>query len=248
MMWNLPNPKPTTINPKAARYERGTTSVRSFVDRQVSFVILSGSSSQAISILERVLTMPIKPTTAQIGNLVDIIRHGRLSPDGTRRPVNLVQMKKNIDDLETLSIETRQLIKWEIEAALRRTDNRGANKIFGIKSKDEEARETLSRIYEDLCGRYNFDTNTVGNGVKVGGDMIAGRVYVDVYFSFKNSQSWHTTYAWIQDIKGADPCFKVAIYCNSRDDASLIDTYFSLNNEGKAVALFQQYLERLLAM
>ena len=190
--------------------------------------------------------MSRKPTATQIADLLDIIRHGKSSSDGTRSPANLAQIKRNVEANEELNAEDRAMLLDEIHVALRRTDKRLANKIYG--PQEDKAKQKLSQIYSDLSKKYDFSANTVGNGVKIGGDMIAGRVDVDVYFSYKNDAKWHCTFAWIQELDDPDAYFKVAIYQHSREDASLVDTCFPLHEEDKAVALYQQHLERLLVM
>lgn len=189
--------------------------------------------------------MPRKPTAAEIAELLDTIRHGKLLADGSRKPANLVKIKDNVERHKHLSDEDRALLLAEIQIALRRTDTRAANKLYG--PKEDEAKQKLTQIYSDLIQEYDFSANQVSNGIKAGGDMIAGRVYIDVYFSYKNKAKWHSTFAWIQDDDEQAPYFKVAIYQNSREDASLVDTCFQLQAEEQAIALYKQHLDRLIA-
>ena len=190
--------------------------------------------------------MPRKPTPAEIAELIDTIRHGKLLADGTRKPANLVKIKDNVERHKQLSDEDRALLLAEVQVALRRTDTRTANKLYG--PKEDDAKQKLNQIYSNLTQKYDFSDNQVGNGIKAGGDMIAGRVYIDVYFSYKNKSKWHSTFAWLQDALDQEPYFKVAVYQNSREDASLVDTCFPLHEEDEAICLYQQHLDRLLAM
>jgi hypothetical protein len=190
------------------------------------------------------IDMPLKPTPTHIANILDIIRHGHLNSDGTRRPANLAQLKKNVETTVDLSDDDRAMLLDEIKGALRKTNNRIANKIYG--PREDEAKANLERIFKQLSIKYDLSDNHVGNGVKIGGDMIAGRVFVDVYFSFKNGDKWHTTFAWIQDNPESGPYFKVANYRNSREDPSLVEECFPLEKEAAAIDLYEQHLQRLL--
>ena len=189
-------------------------------------------------------SLPVRKS--QLANIVDIFRHGKLCSDGMRRPANLLQLKLNVERKLPPGSKQRLKILKEIQVALRRTDTRTANKLYG--PKEDDAKQKLSQIYSNLIQKYDFSANQVGNGIKAGGDMIAGRVSIDVYFSYKNKAKWHTTFAWIQDADDQEPYFKVAIYQNSREDSSLVDTCFPLHEEDKAVALYQHHLERILVM
>lgn len=191
------------------------------------------------------LPLPTRATFCHLDNIVDIIRHGKLCSDGARKPANLIQLKLNVERKLPPASKQRLKILKEIQVALRRTDTRTANKLYG--PKEDNAKQKLNQIYSNLIQKYDFSANQVGNGIKAGGDMIAGRVYIDVYFSYKNKAKWHSTFAWIQDDDEQAPYFKVAIYQNSREDASLVDTCFQLQEEEQAIALYKQHLDRLIA-
>ena len=185
-------------------------------------------------------------TSSQLVNIVDIIRNGKLCSNGMRKPANLLQLKFNVERNLPPASKQRLGILKEFQTALRRTDSRTANKLYGPKEGD--AKQKLNQIYSSLIQKYDVSANQVGNGIKAGGDMISGRVYIHVYFSYKNKSKWHSTFAWLQDADDQEPYSKVAIYQNSREDASLVDTCFPLHEEDSAICLYQQHLDRLLAM
>jgi hypothetical protein len=188
------------------------------------------------------MTRTLTPT--EIANLIDMIRYGRLNSDGTRTPINLVQMTRNIKNYKGLSEEDGSLLLEEAQMALRQKNTRKANELFG--PKDLEAKDTLNRIYKVIAAKYDLSKNVVNNGVKIGGDMIAGRVHVDVYFSYKNIEKWHTTFAWIEEEPTSQAYFKVANYWSGRAHSSLVEEKFALTEEEQVVAIYEDYLKRAL--
>lgn len=182
------------------------------------------------------------PTPKELTNLIDMIRHGRLNARGERIPIDLAQMTKNIQRHSGLSEEDRTLLLEKVHVALRQINTRKANELFG--AKDVEAKDTLDRIYEYISAKYDFSQNVVNNGVKIGGDMIAGRVYVDVYFSYKNTDKWHTTFAWIQDEPASEAYLKIANYWSGRDNSSLTEKKYTLSEEEQAILHYEEFLNR----
>lgn len=186
------------------------------------------------------------PTPTEIANLIDMMRHGRLNSDGTRSPLDLAQMTRNIKSYKGLLEEDRSNLLEEAQIALRQKNTGKANELFG--PKDLEAKDTLNRIYEMIAAKYDLSKNLVNNGVKIGGDMIAGRVHVDVYFSYKNIEKWHTTFAWIEEEPTSQAYFKIANYWSGREHSSLREEKFALKDEEQAIVLYEDYLKRALEM
>ena len=182
------------------------------------------------------------PTPKELTNLIDMIRHGRLNARGERIPINLAQITKNIRRHSGLSEDDRALLLEEAQGALRQINTRQANDLFG--AKDANAKATLARIYGHISAKYDFSQNVVRNGVKIGGDMIAGRVHVDVYFSYKNIDKWHTTFAWIQDEPASEAYLKIANYWSGRDNSSLTEKRFTLSEEEQAIDHYEDFLNR----
>ena len=171
-----------------------------------------------------------------------MIRHGRLNARGERIPIDLAQMTKNIQRHSGLSEDDRAFLLAEAQGALRQINTRKANDLFG--AKDATAKVTLDRIYEYISAKYDFSQNVVNNGVKFGGDMIAGRVHVDLYFSYKNIDKWHTTFAWIQDEPASGAYLKVANYWSGRNHSSLTEKRFTLSEEEHAIIHYEDFLSR----
>ena len=178
-------------------------------------------------------------------NLLEIIRFGKLTSEGLRVPANLQTMRDNIrkETKKLTEIEQNHLLE-EIKLQLQGSNPRLATKLYG--PREQSAKDELQSIYDQLSLEYDFNSSTVKEGVKIGGDMIAGRLFVDVYFSYKNKEKWHTTFAIIQEEYAEPQSYKIAIYHSGRNDPSLIDTYFPLNEREDAIKLFKSYLDRLM--
>ena len=79
---------------------------------------------------------------------------------------NNTRKYKGISDLE------RELIIAAIEKDLKLNCPKEASKKFG--SKDADGRVLLETVYEKIKSEFDLSGNHVGNGIKVGGDMMAG--------------------------------------------------------------------------
>lgn len=180
----------------------------------------------------------------QGAKLLDIIRFGKLTSNGQNTPANLLRLRENICKNKYLSEAEKDLLLRQIKKHMQAQDLRRANKIYG--TKEAVAKADLQAIYDEISKRYDFDKSIVKQGVKIGGDMIAGRVFVDVYFSFKNEERWHTTFGRLQKTVEDEQFYKVVIYQFGRDDPSLQETSFELTEKTQAIALFEGYLERLI--
>lgn len=182
---------------------------------------------------------------SQLGaKLLDIIRRGKFASKGQRAPVNLVKLRDNLLKDQNLVETEKNFLLEEIKKELHIGDPRVATKIYG--PKETVAKEDLQAIYDLLSEKYDFKNSIVKEGVKIGGDMIAGRMFVDVYFSFKNEEKWHATFARSQNSVAEEQFYKVAIYNSGRNDPSLEEDLFSLKEKTQAIALFEHYLERLI--
>jgi hypothetical protein len=177
-------------------------------------------------------------------NLLNIIRRGKLTSKGQHILANLPRLRENVSKNQVLSEVEKSFLLEEIKKHMQAQDIRRANKIYG--TKEAVAKADLQAIYDELSKRYDFDKSIVKQGVKIGGDMIAGRVFVDVYFSFKNEEKWHIIFARSQNTVKDEQVYKVAIYWSGRDDLSLKETSFKLTEKAQAINLFEKHLVQLI--
>jgi hypothetical protein len=140
----------------------------------------------------------------KICNIVNNIESGRYSPRQLRT------LYENVIRYEGTSEEQAELVASAVEKCLRLLSAGDAQKLFG--SKDAQGRKILQDVYERSCVQFDLGNNLVGLGVKTGGDMIAGRSYVDAYISYKNAEKWHLGFGYVQQSVSSDPYFRVRLY------------------------------------
>ncbi len=127
----------------------------------------------------------------EISKLISRIESGRYDEQ------QLVNLYRNAVARAQLSDTDRESLIEAIELQTRLRFPKAAKKIFG--AKEAKARELLQKFYEELLVEYDFGNNRMKNGVKTGGHMLAGRVHIDVYISFKNSSNQVVALALVQE-------------------------------------------------
>ena len=94
-----------------------------------------------------------------------------------------------------------------------------------------------------------FRSNTVGSGVKTGGDMISGNVYVSVYISYKGADRRHATLGVFQRSAESPPIFVVRLYQTGRDVSELeLRQEFPIDAMDEAIALYRTNLMQILEL
>lgn len=104
----------------------------------------------------------------------------------------------------------REAIIAALETKIRISAPRDAKALFG--PKDAEARALLGKIHDALAAEFDLSGNTVGSGVKTGGSMISGEMYVDVYISYKAEDRRHATFGYLMKKPGSDPILVLRLY------------------------------------
>ncbi|GGA42580.1 hypothetical protein GCM10011499_10150 [Pelagibacterium lentulum] len=120
--------------------------------------------------------------TEELKNLVD--KHIAAIEGGTMTPERMVALYGNIDRQEALDEIDRERLAAAIEQTLRSQAPRQATKLFG--PKDEEARQMLQLLWDQVEQEFDLTGNHHRNGVKIGGAMINGTLHLDVYLSYRN--------------------------------------------------------------
>ena len=163
--------------------------------------------------------MPDNRISKKVADILKIIQEKDFNSVSLNNFYNNALKEDNISELE------REFIIAAVEKKIRIKDPRKAKQIFC--SKDAQARELLDGIYTDLASEYDLSTNNVGPGVKTGGHMISGRVFVDVYFSYKNFNKWNLGLSIIQETVESAQIARVKLYQGGEN-----------NNEGKEITDF----------
>lgn len=143
-------------------------------------------------------------------------------------------------DQEVTDVERETLIA-ALEARIRITSPRDAKKLFG--PKDAEARALLERIHDALAAEFDLSGNTVGAGVKTGGSMMRGDLYVDVYISYKAADRRHVVLGYTQSASTDDPLLQVRCYQTGKEatEPDIRET-FQIDDLEKATARYREHL------
>ena len=136
-----------------------------------------------------------------------LIEHVR---SGAMNEKELHNLYDNARSFDGASDEQLEPLIGAIESELRSRFPNKAKRIFG--PKDDYARDYLGKLLDDVKNAFDLSENCVGSGIKTGGDMIAGRKHIDVYFSYKDQHGWHAGLAYLQDSAETAPYLRAKVY------------------------------------
>ncbi|MBL4748390.1 MAG: hypothetical protein JKY17_06385 [Magnetovibrio sp.] len=175
----------------------------------------------------------------QVERILELIK----TKEFTQR--ELTNLYDNILNQDQIVEEERELLVQALEPKIRSANPRQANNLFGLK--EAKARELLQKLYDPLALRYNLSENCVGAGIKTGGDMIAGRADIDIYFSYKNNEKWHTTFSYYQVNADSDPKLIVTLYQGGLGNSvGKQHDKFDTNQSSVAVAKYTGHLTDII--
>jgi hypothetical protein len=173
-----------------------------------------------------------------IKKLIAKIKEGKLSQQ------ELINLYNNANRSNSVSEDDKEKIISAIEETTRLRFPKAANKLFG--AKDNQAREILLEIYQRLEKKFNFASNKLRNGVKTGGDMIAGRCFIQVYLSYKNLQNFGASLDLQQDCVDSELKAFVRYYKTGGADAGTIETReYGIDDEGDIFSSYSEFLSRV---
>ena len=158
---------------------------------------------------------------------------------------SLLRFHENVERFQGIDDRQREELLGAIEVRLREVSPGSATKLFG--PKDSEAREFLDRVYAATASDFDLSDNHVKNGVKTGGDMLAGRKHLDAYISYKNHDGWNANLSWLQDNADTDPYLRVWLYQGgASNEASQQEQRFGLEEREAAISAYRQHLDNLV--
>jgi transcriptional regulator of heat shock response len=113
-----------------------------------------------------------------------------------------------------------------------------------LNNKSSEAKILLEEVYNDLIKSFDLSKNNVKNGVKPGGYMIGGQMYVDWYISYKNDEKFNTGFCYLQKSQETEPYIEV----NYRKVGSDLDEKknFPIALKDEALSLFKNHLLKII--
>ncbi|WP_134012572.1 hypothetical protein [Litoreibacter halocynthiae] len=160
-------------------------------------------------------------------------------------PKALLRFHENVERFQGIDEVQREDLIQLIEERLRSVSPSAATKVFG--PKDSEAREILEQVFLRTCSEFDLSQNQVKNGVKTGGDMIAGRKHVDVYISYKNDDKWRASLAWLQDTTADVPNLRVEkLQVGSQDKTNREEALFTVLQVDLAEQKYRQMLRTIV--
>lgn len=148
--------------------------------------------------------MTQQPFSDRVCNALEVIRTKELTRAGLRHFYANAVRVTGITDAE------REAVIAALETRIRISAPREAKALFG--PKDAEARTLLARIHDALAAELDLSGNTVGAGVKTGGDMISGESHVSVYISYKGADWRHVTLGVLQRTPDAEPVLNLRLF------------------------------------
>jgi len=141
----------------------------------------------------------------------------------------------------------REAVVAALETRIRISAPREAKALFG--PKDAEARALLARIHDALAAELDLSGNTVGAGVKTGGDMISGESHVSVYISYKGADRRHATLGVLQRTPDAEPVLNLRLFQTGRDASEPeLSEVLPMDAAEEAAARYRANLMRVLGL
>ena len=160
-----------------------------------------------------------------------------------KQDLNFQQLYKNVHNSSKYTDEDKDLVIKTIESKMRSVQSRAANKIFG--PKDAEGREFLKSLLEELQGEFDLSNSKLEVRIKVGGSMITGENYVDVYFDYKNDQNWKIGLGYVIQNSGDSPFIRlIKFQTNSQHQQEIIE--YPLEDYLEGFNLYKSWLIELL--
>jgi hypothetical protein len=113
-----------------------------------------------------------------------------------------------------------------------------------LNNKSSDAKILLEEVYSDLIKNFDLSKNKVKNGVKPGGYMIGGQMYVDWYISYKNDEKFNTGFCYLQKSEETEPYIQV----NFRKVGTNLDEKkdFPIPLKDEALLLFKNHLLKII--
>ena len=166
------------------------------------------------------------------------IENGKLSKKELLNVHNNYQ-KEDVPD------EDRELISSSVEKLLRVKFPAAANKIFG--AKDSEARDMLGKVLSPIEVEFDLSNNKHKNGIKTGGNVISGEVFLYTYISYKNSTGFAAHFALSQPDVDDELRVLVSMQQVGKHNAGIIDKHeLGVEEFSQAQQIYRSYLRQIV--
>lgn len=159
--------------------------------------------------------------------------------------VQLNNLYNNVQKYEAITDEEREAVIAAVEAKIKVVDPRKAKRLFG--PKDAQARVMMEEAYAAISEEFDLTANVLKNGVKTGGDMIAGRKYIDVYLSYKNTDNWNFGFGYNQDTVDELPYLRTRLYQTGGKQEETMEVHnYSVEEFSEALSAYKDKLKTLI--
>ena len=149
----------------------------------------------------------------------------------------------NVNDSSEINELEREYLISAVERKIRIEFPEKAKTILGGKS--EKAKELLEEFFGLLKEEFDWSKNKVGSRVKVGGDMISGRQYVNWYISYKNKNKTQTHLSYNQKTPKDDQFLQVS-YGRSGNAKENETKTFRVELKEDALNLYKSFLSKTI--
>tara|TARA_R110001592_G_scaffold112965_1_gene311584 strand:+ start:6643 stop:7173 length:531 start_codon:yes stop_codon:yes gene_type:complete len=157
----------------------------------------------------------------------------------------LINLYNNANANNDLSEEKKENLIEAIEKNTRLRFPKAAKRIFG--AKESVATEMLEKLYTKISASYDLTGNKLKNGVKTGGLMISGKLYIEVYISYKNADNQGVFLSLTQDAVDDELVVIVRRYSTRKTESGVkgektggIDRFHEFSN------VYEEYLKEIL--
>jgi len=156
----------------------------------------------------------------------------------------LVNLLNNVKAEILISEEDKEILVDAISKRLKVISPSKAKVIFG--DKGTEAIEILTKVHDIISSKHDLTKNALKNGVKTGGNMIAGDAYICFYLSYKNSDQQGCALTYFQESVETLPQLLVKRYRTGKFREEPEETSFATAEFEEVAALYDSYLSALL--
>jgi len=157
----------------------------------------------------------------------------------------LINLYNNANANNELSEEDKENLIEAIEKNTRLRFPRASKRIFG--AKESVASEMLEKLYAKISATHDLTHNRLKNGVKTGGLMISGKLYIEVYISYKNADNQGVFFSLTQDTVDDELVVIVRRYSTHKPESGVkgektggIDHFNEFSN------VYEEYLKEIL--
>lgn len=162
-----------------------------------------------------------------------------------KSPRALRTIYQNAINHQNITEFEREMVVEALEQRMREVSPNDATRLFG--PRDSAVRQFMENTYKSLTSEFDFAANRVKNGVKVGGHMINGEKFVDLYLSYKSDGGVNVGLSWVQEKADSDRFLSVKVRQVGGDNAGMLAEHcFKAGQEDAAIECYREELAKVV--